>query len=297
LQEVARQVRTDSPVQAIAVLDGKVYAGLGGGVQVFDGKAFVGCDGPRHAVRRLRTVGDALLAVTESGLYRLQRGKWKRLAGGVFQDVCGHLEGVCVADARNLHMLEGDRLVPIPGAADAPADIMRIASFGETVYCLGSGGVALFDGRRYDGVNVMDWGTLPSKTTRDLLALGGRLYVATVGGLGLLRGMSMTHIKGKGGLCYEDTTCLAEGFDNDLWIGTPRGVIRMTGGEFHYFAGKRWLPHDTVNGIACSDRAVYVATDGGVGIIEYEPYTLHKKAAYYERWLAEWGQKRLGFVH
>ena len=157
--------------------------------------------------------------------------------------------------------------------------------------------MALFDGRRYDGVNVMDWGTLPSKTTRDLLALGGRLYVASAGGLGLLRGMSMTHIKGKDGLCYEDTTCLAEGFDNDMWIGTPRGVIRMTGGEFHYFAGKRWLPHDTVNGIACSDRAVYVATDGGVGIIEYEPYTLHKKAAYYERWLVEWGQKRLGFVH
>ena len=140
LQEVARQVRTDSPVQAIAVLDGKVYAGLGGGVRVFNGKTFVGCDGPRHAVRRLRTVGDALFAVTESGLYRLQRGKWKRLAGGVFQDVCGHLEGVCVADARNLHMLEGDRLVPIPGAADAPADIMRIASHSETVYCLGLGG-------------------------------------------------------------------------------------------------------------------------------------------------------------
>lgn len=45
------------------------------------------------------------------------------------------------------------------------------------------------------------------------------------------------------------------------------------------------------------DKAVYLATDGGVGIITYEPFTLAKKAAYYERWLEEWGQKRLGFVH
>jgi len=297
LQEVARQVRSDSPVQAIAVFDGKVYAGLAGGVRLLDGKALVGCGGPHQAVRTLKTIGDALFAVTESGLHRLQRGKWQRLADGLFQDVCGHLDGVCVAEARNLHMLEGDRLVPIPGAADAPRDIMRIASYSETVYCLGSGWLALFDGRRYDGVNVMDWGTLPSKMTRDLLALGSRLYVATDSGLGLLRGMSMTQIKGVDGLCYEGTTCLAEGFDSDMWIGTPRGAIRMTDGQFHYFAGKRWLPHDAVNGIACADRAVYIATDAGVGIIEYEPYTLHKKAAYYERWLAEWGQKRLGFVH
>ena len=32
-------------------------------------------------------------------------------------------------------------------------------------------------------------------------------------------------------------------------------------------------------------------------MIRYEPYTLAKKAAYYERWLNEWGMKRLGFVH
>ena len=59
----------------------------------------------------------------------------------------------------------------------------------------------------------------------------------------------------------------------------------------------RWLPHDKVNGVAVAGRTVYLATEGGLGIIEYEPFTLLKKAAYYEQHLAEWGQKRLGFTH
>ena len=58
-----------------------------------------------------------------------------------------------------------------------------------------------------------------------------------------------------------------------------------------------WLPADHVLDIAVSERAVYIATEGGLGIIRYEPYTLLKKSLYYERALEDWGFKRLGFVH
>jgi hypothetical protein len=67
--------------------------------------------------------------------------------------------------------------------------------------------------------------------------------------------------------------------------------------RYQYFGQPRWIPADKVNAVACSGNAAYVATDKGLGIVAYEPYTLAKKAAYYERWLEEWGQKRLGFVH
>ncbi|MCK4275950.1 MAG: hypothetical protein KAX78_05515, partial [Phycisphaerae bacterium] len=50
------------------------------------------------------------------------------------------------------------------------------------------------------------------------------------------------------------------------------------------------------NAIACGDRVVYIATDGGLGIITYEPYTLEKKAEWYERWIDEWGMRRAGFI-
>ncbi|MCP4638839.1 MAG: hypothetical protein GY851_00325, partial [bacterium] len=145
---------------------------------------------------------------------------------------------------------------------------------------------------------ITDWGTLQRGcTVRDIFSYGSRLYVATDKGLGLLRGMTWYHIMGEDGLCYEDTTCLARGFDRDLWIGTMRGAIRDADDEYQFLGFPRWLPHDKVNAIACSDNAAYFATDGGLGIITYEPYTLAKKAAYYERWLEEWGQKRLGFIH
>ena len=46
-------------------------------------------------------------------------------------------------------------------------------------------------------------------------------------------------------------TCVACGLTNDLWIGTTRGAIRKVEGEFQYFAGRRWLPGERVNAIAC----------------------------------------------
>ena len=52
-----------------------------------------------------------------------------------------------------------------------------------------------------------------------------------------------------------------------------------------------------VHDIVATDHAVCIATDGGLGIIRYEPYTLLKKAAYFQREMNEWGFKRLGFVH
>src|SRR5439155_7522865 len=172
----------------------------------------------------------------------------------------------------------------------------RLASYSGTLYLLRPGGLALIEGRTFVP-DVADWGALPSPVTRDMLAQGSRLYVSTDRGLGVLRGMALTTLRGADGLPYEDTTCLAEGFDGDLWIGTTRGAIRKTGDHYHYFGAHHWLPGDYVHDIAVADKAVYVATEAGLGVIRYEPYTLLKKAAFFEREMEEWGFKRLGFVH
>jgi ligand-binding sensor domain-containing protein len=116
-----------------------------------------------------------------------------------------------------------------------------------------------------------------------MLALGSQLLVPTNKGLSILRGMSWYNIVGSDGLCYEDATCVADGFDRDYWVGTTRGAIRVVNGEYHYFGCDRWIPNEKVNAIACGENVVYIATDGGLGIIRYEPYTLQKKAAWYKR--------------
>ncbi len=63
------------------------------------------------------------------------------------------------------------------------------------------------------------------------------------------------------------------------------------------FIAPRWLPDNHVNAIACGLTTAYVATNRGLGIIDYEPYTLLKKADYYEWHLDAWRQKRMAFTH
>ncbi|MHB8522511.1 MAG: hypothetical protein ACYDH9_17380 [Limisphaerales bacterium] len=304
LQETGRKVTASAPLTSVAVYEGIVYAGSAKGLHQLKGNELVEVSELREPVNRLVTAGGALWAITSPGLHRFQNGAWKKISGEVVSDVCEHLGAVVAAGGSRLWRVKGDALEPLT-ASPSPFEITRVVSYGETLYVHGPGRLTIFDGTRFGARNVWnwpvekvwDWGELPSLNTRDVLSLGSRLYIATDRGLGVLRGMSLTELRGEQGLCYEDTTCLARGFGGDLWIGTTRGAIRHTGGQFHYFAGQRWLPDDRVNAMASSDHAVFIATDQGLGLIEYEPYTLLKKAAYYERHLEEWGQKRLGLVH
>lgn len=317
LQEVGVQVATPGPVLTVAVLEGSLFAGLEDGLHRLQGDALVRVAGDTGAVRRLRVVDGVLWILADGGLHRWMGGAAARVADGAFVDVAQVLgathaatrdavyrwDGATMAPIEpadgykstntTFHMEDGTQILPRP---ERIGPLTRITEFGETLYGLRPNGLVLLDGEVVD-TRAAEWGMLPHGETRDLLAVGNRLYVATERGVGVLRGMALTVIDGAAGLPYEDTTCLARGFADDLWIGTTWGAARMVDGEFHYFAGRRWLPNDRVRDIASGADAVYIATDGGLGIIRYEPYTLRKKAAYYERLMDEWGHKRLGFTH
>ena len=304
LQEVGRQVASAQPLTAVAVFDDQVYAGSKQGLLRLDADKLTPVAELSEPIRRLVATRDALWAITDQGLHRFGPAAWTKISGEPVTDVTEHLGQIIVSAGRRLWRVDGDALTLLVDA-DAPFAITRVISHCETLYVHGRGRLTFYDGTRIGGRNVFewasdkswDWGRLPSLNTRDALSQASRLTIATDRGLAVLRGMSLTAIRGEQGLCYEDTTCLAAGFDNDLWIGTTRGAIRMVDGDFHYFAGRRWLPDERVNAIASADRAVYIATPKGLGILEYEPYTLRKKADYYERHLDEWGQRRLGFTH
>lgn len=304
LQEIGRKVAVSFPLTSVAVHDGVVYAGSTNGLYRLNTNELTQVAEVRGPVGRLVSAGGALWIITPPGLHRFQRGAWKQISTEAVSDVSEHGREVIVAGGSRLWRVHGDSLQPLT-STPSPFPITRVVSYDETLYVHGSGRLTIFDQNRFGERNVWnwpvekvwDWGELPSSTTRDALVLGSRLYIASDRGLGVLRGMSLTQLRGEQGLCYEDTTCLARGFDEDLWIGTTRGAIRNTGRQFHYFAGLRWLPGDHVNAIATGDRSVFIATDRGLGIIDYQPYTLLKKSAYYERHLEEWGQKRLGLVH
>src|ERR1044071_9705923 len=304
LQETGRQVATVRPIHGVASFEGVLYAGTDEGLSRLAGDRLEPAAGPTEAIRRVVATRRALWAITDGGLNRLQDGTWKKISAEPVKDVAEHGDAIVAASGSRLWQVAGDTL-ELLSTNQAPFEVRRVISHCETLYLQGADRLTYLEGGRFGGLDVYgfpadqgwDWGDLPSRTVRDVLSAGNRLYIATDRGLGVLRGMSLASVHGPQGLCYEDTTCLARGFTNDLWVGRTRGVIRIADGRFDYFAGRRWLPDDRVNAIAVGERAVYVATAKGLGIIEYEPFTLLKKAAWYERHLEEWGQKRLGFTH
>ncbi|MBX3177922.1 MAG: hypothetical protein KF886_11210 [Candidatus Hydrogenedentes bacterium] len=296
LQETSRHILSDDPVLAVAVYGDAVWAGGEAGVYRVAGDGLVADRGVRGPVRRLAVANDRLWASSEAGLWRQDGAGWTRISEQPVAGVCAYNGQTIAASGRALHAVEGEKLVAITPEARGP--LLGLAAYAGTVYVHDGRRIGLLEQGRITFDYLTDWGSLQhGSTIRDMMGHGSRLVLATDDGLAVLRGMTWYNVRGPEGLCYEDTTSLAEGFDRELWAGSTRGAMREVEGDFQYYGYQRWIPNDRVNAIASGDQVVYIATDGGIGVIRYEPYTLAKKAAYYERWLEEWGMKRLGFVH
>lgn len=304
LQEVGRKVPFGEPLTAVAVQEGRVFVGTAHGVYRLQGSEWVADPGLEQPVKRLVRAAGGLWAIGDAGLHRLEGETWRPITTERVTDVTEFRGTTLAAVEKKLFAIRADSLEPY-STNSARFGITRLIPHQETLFVEGAGRLTPFSFGAFGGVDAYtwpadlgwDWGALPSSNTRDALSLGPSLYLATDRGLGVLRGMSLVALRGDQGLPFEDLTCLAKGFTNDLWMGTTRGAIRQVAGVFHYFAGQRWLPGERVNAIAVDGLTVFLATDKGLGIIRYEPYTLAKKASYYERHLEEWGQKRLGFTH
>jgi hypothetical protein len=317
LQESVRKISTDKPAEGIGLGGGVCMVLTGGRIYHIEKDILIPEKGSPEGVKRLVSAGGDLWALTASGICRYASGKWQKVDDREYTDLCVHSGVVHAASSDELYRFENGKFISIkPEGGYNSSDmtvimedgsqvhaepvklgpILRIESHTGTFYILEPGRLVLFDGLTVNR-DFIDWGTLPSRYVFDLLNYGNRIFVATGRGLGVLRGSSLTLINGRDGLPVEKTRCLAKGFDNDLWIGTENGAIRMMKNDWQYFGADQWLPGKSVIDIAVGDSTVYIATDKGVSILTYEPYTLLKKADYYQKHIDEWGHKRLGFIH
>jgi hypothetical protein len=317
LQEVAQKIPTEKPVSGIALFENQCFFVIDGKICRLVNNLIDSEKTAPLGVKRLIAIDGGLWALAADGIYRMRDRIWQKIDSHEYVDLCVHQGILHGATKEEIYRLENDHFTSIKpkggynssdvtmlmeDGSQIHADpvrlgpIMRIASYSGTLYVLQPGRLILFDGLVVNQ-DFIDWGRLPSQTTTDLLSLGSRLLISTSKGLGVLRGAALTILKGTDGLPVENTTCLKKGFDDDVWIGTASGAVRMLKNDWHYFGSGHWLPGDRVSDIAVGDQTVYVATDKGIGIIRYEPYTLLKKAAFYEKHIDEWGHKRLGFIH
>jgi hypothetical protein len=300
LQETGRSVETTQPLTSVAVYNGQVYLGHREGLWLLkDDQVEILKGGPRFGVYRLKVLAGSLWAVAADGLWKYDGTSWSKPIDNNVSDVCLH-NGQLVAAGTGLFVLEDGAPKPLVRLEkdERPPELHGVASYAGALYVHDGRRVLVLEGDQLSDESVADWGKLPpGATLRDMHTADNRLILATDKGLAVLRGMTWYTIRGEDGLCCEDTVCLAPGFADDLWIGTMRGAVRHVDDQYQYFGHQRWIPHNKVNAIACGPDVVYLATERGVGIIRYEPYTLAKKAAWYEQWLDSWGQKRLGFIH
>ena len=317
LQEVGEKIPTNDPVTSVAIFNGKLYLVMKRTVHLVQDATISAVASAPAKTNRLMVLQQNLYALTESGLYQWDKTTWTRLSELPIIDLCLHRGVLHAATAEDIYRLDQGKLVDIkPKGGYLSSDItvvmadgsqvlsdpvrlgplQGIDSYSGTIYALRPGKLVLFDGSIVNE-NHLDWGALASPNTSDMLAIGSRLYISTDRGLSVLRGAAMTTLNGSDGLPFEETTCLAKGFSNDLWIGTTTGVVRMLEKEWHYFGPELWLPANYVYDIAVGENCVAIATKRGIAIIRYEPYTLAKKAMFYERHLEAFGHKRLGFIH
>lgn len=316
LQEVPAKIITEKPVTAIAFYEVHCYAVMEGKIfLVEEGKLIPVNNSPKN-IKRIK-VAKGLWALGSAGLFKLENEDWKKVDDSEFEDVCVHNGEMYAATKEEIFKIINDQLIstkPATGYNSSDITVMmedgsqvhaepvrlgpidRIVSYSGTIYALRPGQLVSFDGVQVNQEPV-DWGSLPSKNTRDMLCMGNRVYITTDRGIGELRGAALTSINGQKGLPVENTSCITKGFADDVWIGTSNGAVRMLPRDWHYFAGKMWLPDNKVNGIATGDSTVYIATDKGIGVIRYIPFTLKEKSDYYEKHIADWGQKRIGFIH
>lgn len=318
LQEVSSRIPTEEPVFSVAQAKGDCFALVGANVfRVEPDGSLKQDDYAPEGVSDLKSENGWIWALSMEGIYLYRRGEWKKMGNQRYVDVCMHNGKVHAATQEEIFRFEGDEFVSIkPEGGYHSSDMTQVMEDGTqihptpvrlgpvtalqpysgTLYVLRPGELVYFDGKVVNE-DFVDWGSLPSRNTRDMLRFGNRLLISTDRGLGVLRGASLNALKGADGLPVENTTCLEKGFDNDVWIGTQRGAVRMLKNDWHYFGADLWLPGNNVHDIAVGDGIVYIATGKGLGIIRYEPFTLRKKADYFERHLDEWGHKRLGFIH
>ena len=242
---------------------------------------------PVNDVHHLAEFEGNVLAVTESGVVSFDEGKWENAPYSTqdprFNDAIWREDYRVIASDRGLFRRNdaGEVTELVAGAANQLAESPE-----GVIYAATESGLYQGDGNTFEAVVVND-GKGRSWATSDVRGVAfdkeGRLWFATLAGVGCLEGETWTFYTGDEGLPYNDFTCVAAAPNGDVWFGTHLGAIRFDGTKWYYRQGLRWLPSDDVRDIAVAPSGdVFFATGEGVGVIKRVPMTLAAKADFYE---------------
>lgn len=288
----------DDQVRGIAVAaDGTVYAGTVAGLARFDGQAWLPTGGFAECVSLVAAHGDAVIVTTASGLYAVRDGDSTRLANlpedirscdGHHSLVAG--DRVLFGTSGGLYLLEGTELRLDEGldsllGKSKEVRQVAVAADGRRAVAAAAGLFVHTAERGWHRVEPRD--ERQGWSLQDVRGVTfddrQRLWFASPQGVGVLGAEATSLYTGEDGLPYNDFTTVASGADGIVWLGTRRGAIRYDGRHWRYRSAPRWLPHNEVRGIAVAPGGnTWLATAGGVGLLETRAMTLAQKAQFFE---------------
>jgi ligand-binding sensor domain-containing protein len=148
---------------------------------------------------------------------------------------------------------------------------------------------------------------LPSDRVTCVVADGEALAVGTEDGLAVRRAGAWTVYREKDGLAHRYVTSVArDAATGDLWIGTLRGMSRLTGATLRsYRQTDSGLPNDVVYDVVVDGGLVWAATAAGAGCLDvksgawssydvknsimHEPWCYAAAVGPGRAWIAVWG--------
>lgn len=280
---------------SVAILpDGQVWAGAERGAAHYEDGKWIALEATAgKPVSALAHRGSELILATEAALYAVDGEKLSQLAplpAGILNDLVAAGDAVYAGMDSGLYQLENGQFRPIAGVnalLKSNASIRQVAlGPGATVAVAADAG--LFE-KEADNT----WRELrPHQGPRSWAATDvrgvaydpkGRLWFSSPQGAGFRDESGWQLFTGEDGLPYNDFTKIAAGAEGSVWFGTKIGAIRFDGENWEYRQGLRWLPGDEVRDVAAGpDGSAFFATDKGIGLIGTRPTTLAEKARMFE---------------
>lgn len=279
-------------------------------------------DAGKKVVRLLVSSGNKV-AVTPNGVYKFNNGKWtSKTFGSGWKTATTDLSGkIWLASDRTIQAEDASTPVSLPDFAQKDTILCLFWENSQTLHVGTSNGLLTYSGKweavpfangkrinaiagdskhdlwlaSNDGLlrrmagrwinmddNLMAYGlkrnyfALESRDNATELLFGGLFAVGC-----LAQNGNHWLLRGADGLPYGPVTSIRTS-GKVLWLGTQRGAIKKDD-NWHYYAGKRWLPNDQVNDILPVDEhTVWIATSEGISQIQQVEMSLEQKAAAFE---------------
>ncbi|MGI8671422.1 MAG: hypothetical protein ACR2LU_02320 [Luteitalea sp.] len=289
----------------------RVVVVAGGRAWSLEGELWHAVTGLPPAATLVARSGGGLVVAGRRWLVRLAATARQPLTLPSDADVVEVLDGVPLRLLTRTHLLthrpEGwsSVLLPAPVEGDEPPAVAAQSTVGRVVVSVGPQLYELRDGTAWVRIALRsrEEGWDPPAIPDVAFDARDRLWVATSQGVAIetaddRAGSSWRFVDPSRGLPGREITVLAPAPDGSMWLGTPRGAIRISDAGVEYRHGRRWLPGDLVEAMHVDASAhLWVGTDGGLGVIESREATLAGKARAYEAAIAAHHRRTtLGYV-